>query len=694
MGVSLLFAGVIAPLSVLYNVLAIMEEWYFEIDGTLEPLYPEQVNVVLLGVSLAFGISANSLMVFWLLMDPDKGRCTHRYLIPFSATCWLAKGAITITNLFLFSLKHGNGYTTFVEGYWCFVVSLSTTLFVLLIMMIFELEGDLRYFIRSYYNKYSHTDEIKRVAHVSGHQFVLQNTLFLGIVALTAFVFSCIEDWAYLDAICFTIVTFLTVGFGADDSKPTQTSTRIILFPLSIIGITILAKQVDTILTFLKDRLKRHKAQVQAKLELEWRQVTREDLQLAGENVDEIRHLNLYEEIQFLGRLSLKQVAQDQLLELLAIFLGLVITWLVGAAIFSSLESWSYSTGLYFSSGLLLTIGYDEYVPQSPAGRVAFIFYLLLVVPLTASFTVYAVTQGKEQISFWFSYSRNINLGAKSFTGDIAVPHAQLLEDVHNNWMARQDKCHHDSVSHADDTSNVEQDSEDMSIKSSIRAVENISLAKAAPQGPDGSVTMNVADDSQSVTSNSSGWTFRDEQHICKASEQFAQELLERAIELEQRARRMMVYVLPDGSPAQVLLRADRAVQAQDVHILTLTGTGAFGSEERENEAGREHGEDAGAGINRLAKLGLGEDEDFTSQVQTLDDDKMVEEIEGYRACVAALLYAGRRLMKLEGIQAALLERRPYPHPERDHPKRCTITPLVDSSHPADFVSSLPHTIV
>lgn len=56
-------------------------------------------------------------------------------------------------------------------------------------------------------------------------------------------------------------------------------------------------------------------------------------------------------------------------------FTALVLTIVIGALVFSSLEGWTYRQGVYFSVVTLTTIGYGNRVPTTNAGKLFLIFY-------------------------------------------------------------------------------------------------------------------------------------------------------------------------------------------------------------------------------------------------------------------------------------------------------------------------------
>lgn len=55
-----------------------------------------------------------------------------------------------------------------------------------------------------------------------------------------------------------------------------------------------------------------------------------------------------------------------------------VVFWLVGSAIFSHTEGWSYGSSIYFCFIAFTTIGYGDPAPRTPAGRSVFVVWALL----------------------------------------------------------------------------------------------------------------------------------------------------------------------------------------------------------------------------------------------------------------------------------------------------------------------------
>ncbi|KAF8604753.1 hypothetical protein BDV93DRAFT_543758 [Ceratobasidium sp. AG-I] len=102
---------------------------------------------------------------------------------------------------------------------------------------------------------------------VAGYHYMLQNAMLISLIAFTVLIFSKIEGWTYVQGIYFTTVTVLTIGFG--NFYPTKPSTKIPLFPLGPLGITLLASSISMIVSFFNKHQREHKARARARAERE-----------------------------------------------------------------------------------------------------------------------------------------------------------------------------------------------------------------------------------------------------------------------------------------------------------------------------------------------------------------------------------------------------------------------------------------
>ncbi|EUC60623.1 ion channel protein, partial [Rhizoctonia solani AG-3 Rhs1AP] len=388
------------------------------------------------------------------------------------------------------------------EGFWSAVVSVIASGIVLALLLIhwsLEFKRD-----PSKDDQPSASSHTKLQIRVAGRHFMLQNTMLIALIALTALIFSRIEKWTYLQGIYFTIVTFLTIGFG--DFYPSRPSTKVLLFFLGLLGITLLASCISMIVSFFNDHQREHKAKARAEREKAWHMS-----QMKTDNP------SLQREIAFLKSLA-----------------GFLVFWFVGAAIFSAVESWPYGDGLYFCYVFFLSIGYGDLAPVSPAGRVIFIVYSLMAVPIMASFAVQAIQNILERLSEQRMDRRRAEMGDET---------SQAIAEV----QLREKKSE----------SNGNKESPD-EMHSTLAAPMNADDLKA---------------------------------------------LLDYAVSLERVARRLLVAHLAEGSPAQILLRADWNLQSRDLRLLESESQGRSSGQPR---AGNGFGNESKAdGAHRARMKGL-----------------------------------------------------------------------------------------
>ncbi|MCD6176274.1 MAG: two pore domain potassium channel family protein [Candidatus Cloacimonetes bacterium] len=59
------------------------------------------------------------------------------------------------------------------------------------------------------------------------------------------------------------------------------------------------------------------------------------------------------------------------------ILISLVIVIIIGTILFHYVENWRWLDSLYFCVTTLTTVGYGDFTPQTDAGKIIFIFYIL-----------------------------------------------------------------------------------------------------------------------------------------------------------------------------------------------------------------------------------------------------------------------------------------------------------------------------
>lgn len=133
-----------------------------------------------------------------------------------------------------------------------------------------------------------------------------------------------------MQGIYFSIITFLTVGFG--DFYPTRTATRIVLFPFALVGIAQLGSLIGMIVAFVSSRIEAQTFERKARFEIEREEAAKT---AAGESDFEAEIRFLYQLHQVEDRWRL---ARDLSYNLSAF----LIFWVIGALIFSQTEVSNY----------------------------------------------------------------------------------------------------------------------------------------------------------------------------------------------------------------------------------------------------------------------------------------------------------------------------------------------------------------
>ena len=161
--------------------------------------------------------------------------------------------------------------------------------------------------------------------------------IYTGIVAL---MFSRIEETAYVDGIYYTVVTFLTIGFG--DLTPHTSTFKVLTFPFTIIGITFLALIVTSIVRLLTDRARRRKIQLRKEL----KQQASEKEKKHGLQPGIKRSATLHEELHKLREDEWKRERRGQLRHMATGITLFLLFWSVGALIFHLVEVLFFNLGL------------------------------------------------------------------------------------------------------------------------------------------------------------------------------------------------------------------------------------------------------------------------------------------------------------------------------------------------------------
>ncbi|KAL7423995.1 Potassium channel [Cryptotrichosporon argae] len=393
-----LIAAIAAPFATLMDIPALTQHWY-SYNG-VEQKDPT-VNLVLSSVELALSFIANALLVVrFSSQTPFWWRTGTR----LSLVLWIIKTLVALVNLIVFgaTTRNGNGYT-YDEAFWCAVVSLIVSgmiTFVLIFHYIFA---------------FGRPAIDRKDVRQEGRKFMLSVTAFMVLLAIQSLVFCKIESWAYLDAIYFSVQTALTIGYG--DFTPTTTAGKVLIFPFAVLTISQLGNEISLIIGFIAGRADARRDK--------WRKRYEGAMHREANKVRP--HASLTEEMALVHQINKREETMSQVYDLMWSALSLIVFWVIGATLFSEIEGWTYGNAVYAVVILSTTIGFGDYTPTTPAGRVVWIVYALMAVPIVTSFAVQTVTGINR-------FDRQRFREERSRDPDAFAPHAQFVQDYHRSY--------------------------------------------------------------------------------------------------------------------------------------------------------------------------------------------------------------------------------------------------------------------
>lgn len=126
----------------------------------------------------------------------------------------------------------------------------------------------------------------------------------------------------------FTVVSkdVFLVGYG--DYSPATTAGKVLLFPITLLGIAMLGSLIDIIVTFFSHQAARRKARSRDRFERQ-RQIEEDNYENPAD---------LDKEIEFLERLNERQDMWDRISEFCLSCFGFFAFWVIGGVVFKALE--------------------------------------------------------------------------------------------------------------------------------------------------------------------------------------------------------------------------------------------------------------------------------------------------------------------------------------------------------------------
>ncbi|KAL4911352.1 hypothetical protein BDW74DRAFT_172814 [Aspergillus multicolor] len=403
-----LAAATTGPLANLMSIVALVSPWRNNIlwdrvgiDGTaVEVGFTDpKWCIALNALSLACGLAGN----IFLLCNFTR---VIRYIValPMSICLWLLSTAIlaglTASMSIYKSPEPPN--QTFSQAYWSAVIS-AALYFLLALMLMINMAG---YFLGHYPQNFILTDDQRTL--------ILQTMAFIAWLAIGGAIFSQVIHIAYADAVYFSNVTILTLGFG-DITSPNPVAKGLI-FPYAVMGIVMLGLVISSIHRFAgelqRDNLvmnhieRKRKAVVRRSetqpghepdgaggaTELSYRQRHTRQRPIVSTITAPFRRnsagTRLHQMQQERDRFNAMRAIQAQTARfrrwtsLVISIIVFVFVWTCGALVFYAVETeLSYFDALYFGFCCLLTIGYGDVTPTTNAARPFFMVWSLLSVP-------------------------------------------------------------------------------------------------------------------------------------------------------------------------------------------------------------------------------------------------------------------------------------------------------------------------
>ncbi|KDR77618.1 hypothetical protein GALMADRAFT_95343 [Galerina marginata CBS 339.88] len=414
-----LFAGTFGPIANLFSVCALAQTWQVSIGDGSRIRDPPWL-LILNAISLFFALIANITLLFNFAR-----RIPYSVAQPITISFWYLACILLVIPI---ALTHRSNFNpikaTYAQSYYYALISCVLYFTVSTILLISTLGSVL---FHAYPPSFSTLTGPQRT-------LMLQTISFTLYLSLGAGVFSRIEGWGFTDGVYWADYTLLTIGLGTDFPL-TTTLGRMLLIPYAAIGITLIGLVVSSVRGLLLERAKakvvrRHLGKEREK----WKENIQERRRIEALNEMEssthdsetpltpsqrwIRHRK-EKDLMRLPRQFAKQVdapfkkeehmgpwhrAEFELMRFIEestenverytalgiSFLLVILLWVVGSLIFWSCEhksqGWTYPESFYFTYTTLLTIGYGDFYPNSPAGKPFFVVWSLIAVPAMTVF--------------------------------------------------------------------------------------------------------------------------------------------------------------------------------------------------------------------------------------------------------------------------------------------------------------------
>lgn len=349
-----LISSCIAPLANMMSIIGLAQHWRaWKLTGELAN-DPVEVRV-LNSLSLFFGLIGNTS----LLLNFSN---TKVYILAqlISLFCWSIAWITLMIGVLLLNYYHMSSEFIRTEGQWLSVFTIAMYGVCTLTMSVNCLG-----FILNKYPPLLNLNQKER--NLMKYTVTLAVWLVIGACVCKKIML----NLEYGPSLYFCVVSVLTIGFG--DIVPHDSSTQAFILVFSLVGVILMGLVVAMIRQVLHNTNKPivlwHRMEVERKL----------CLKLIKEGNIKI---NPKDSFNIMRRIEHKSRLEQESLSLVSTMFVFFIFWFIGAVVFKYSESWLYLDSIYFCLLCLITIGYGDFTPKSPFGRVFFIAWAIAAVPL------------------------------------------------------------------------------------------------------------------------------------------------------------------------------------------------------------------------------------------------------------------------------------------------------------------------
>ncbi|PMD47601.1 voltage-gated potassium channel [Hyaloscypha variabilis F] len=238
-----LLAATIGPMANVLSIVALVSTWRVTLpnngqlpEGTDDAginIPDPHWEVILNAISLACGFFGN----FCLLLNFTR-RVRYIVALPLTIIAWyfasgILIGIIVAMNKYVPPVRPGETYS---QGFWHAIIAAVLYLITSMLLMV----NMLGYFLGHYPQHFDLDDDQRTL--------ILQTMMFFIWLAGGAGIFSRLCGFSFADALYFSDVTVLTIGFG--DIIASNDGARGFIFPFAVIGIIFLGLMINSIRKF------------------------------------------------------------------------------------------------------------------------------------------------------------------------------------------------------------------------------------------------------------------------------------------------------------------------------------------------------------------------------------------------------------------------------------------------------------